>query len=141
MNTRIRQEYLDADYLAKLSDSELEFLNQFYKEYYNANFDGAKKVELEEENWRVLKSGKVVKEATEYTGKHLHDVNDRKVRKELTDNNNHRNVDLYSSGKATGTLMFLDNNTLEEVIEAKQYAEVDSFGEAIVTLLDEEDEE
>jgi hypothetical protein len=119
MNTRIRQEYLDADYLNKLSDTELEFLNQFYKEHYNASI------------------GKAEGDLDGY----LLDVSNPKVRKELYRENNARNRDVFSSGKATGTLIYLDNVTLEEVIEAKQYTEVDHFETAMSELIKGEDEE
>ena len=37
-NTKVRQEFIDADYLHKLNKEELEFYNKFCKEYYNTNF-------------------------------------------------------------------------------------------------------
>jgi hypothetical protein len=118
MNTRIRQEYLDADYLAKLSDTELEFLNQFYKEHYNGSFTKDENGEFSKDN--------------------LLDASDSKVRKQIYLENNARNRDIFSTNKAMGTLMYLDHSTLEEVIESKQYTEVDSFGEAIADLIDDE---
>lgn len=117
MNTRIRQEYLDADYLHKLSDTELEYLNQFYKEHYNANFD-------KENNYK----------------NNLLNVSDASTRKAVYKENNARNRDTFSSGKATGTLIYLDNVTLEEVMEGKQYSEVDHFENAMVDLLEDEED-
>lgn len=35
---RVRQEYLDYDYLDQLSDEELDWLNKFTEEYLNASF-------------------------------------------------------------------------------------------------------
>ncbi len=37
-NSRVRQEYLDYDYLDQLNESELEWLNKFSEEYNNASF-------------------------------------------------------------------------------------------------------
>lgn len=37
-NSRVRQEYIDYDYLDQLSDEELEFLNKFTEEELNASF-------------------------------------------------------------------------------------------------------
>lgn len=37
-NSRVRQEYLDYDYLDQLSEEELEFLNKFTEEELNASF-------------------------------------------------------------------------------------------------------
>lgn len=37
-NPKVRQEYIDYDYLDKLSESELTWLNKFSEEYINARF-------------------------------------------------------------------------------------------------------
>jgi hypothetical protein len=43
VNTRIRQEYLDYDYLDKLSEKELKWLNDFTEEENNATFNSGEK--------------------------------------------------------------------------------------------------
>ncbi len=75
-NSRIRQEYLDYDYLDKLNDEELAWLNKFTEEYLNAS------PVLTEDN-------QLDPEAN------LH--KDPKFKKETYDANNRRNADLYGN--------------------------------------------
>lgn len=67
------QHYMDFDYLDKLSDKEKEFLSQFATEHYSADFRG---------------------DATLIKGK--------KKRREIYNNNNARNRDLYSLAQGYG---------------------------------------
>lgn len=38
-NSQIRRNYIDCDYLDKLSTKDKEYVNRFYNEYYGANVD------------------------------------------------------------------------------------------------------
>lgn len=38
-NSRVRQEYIDMDYLEQLNEAELEWMNKFMGEYNNASFN------------------------------------------------------------------------------------------------------
>ena len=118
VNTRVRQEFLDADYLDKLSDEELKFYNKFCAEYYNANF--------------VRKDGPESEYCDE---KNIHqNLKAKEVRKELTDDNNRRNNDMFGSRRAMGQLIYLDSTAMESVIESTQYPEVNYFEDSIADL-------
>jgi hypothetical protein len=80
-NHRLRQEYLDYDYLDKLNDDELKWLNKFTEEYNNAS------LVLDDDN-------NVVPEAN------LHKTNEYK--KEIYDANNARNRCLYGQLRNKG---------------------------------------
>lgn len=113
-NTRVRQEFLDADYLHKLDKSELEFYNKFCKEYYNNNADRSESGDWSEDNF--------------------FDRKDESVNKELNRDNNTRNNDIFGSRRAMGQLMYLDNSTMESVIESQQYTELNTFDESMADL-------
>lgn len=72
LNSRVRQEYMDYDYVDQLSDDEKQFLEDFNKEYYQASV-GRQKDEGKDN--RFTKGKEAVKQAQ-------HD-------------NNKRNSDLY----------------------------------------------
>lgn len=118
-NTKVRQEFIDADYLHKLNKEELEFYNKFCKEYYNTNFS-----KDENGEWSSTDN--------------LMDISDKNVRKELYRDNNTRNSDIFGSRRAIGQLMYLDNTTLESVIESQQYTEANHFEESLAELSEPE---
>lgn len=78
-NSKIKQEYLDYDYVSKLSDKDKEFLNKFTEEFYGAALD----VHNLENN--------------------LH--NTPKLKKDCQDRNNARNRCIYSIQRATNRLI------------------------------------
>lgn len=117
-NSKVRQEFLDADYLHTLNKEELEFYNKFCKEYYNNNADKDESGEWSDENFFDRK-------------------NDA-VRKELNRDNNTRNSDIFGSRRAIGQLMYLDNTVLESVIEAQQYTDANHFEDSIAELSEPE---
>lgn len=91
-NSRVRQEYLDYDYLDKLNEEELNWLNKFTAEWNNA-------------------------EIKEGDPNAIHDYS--KHKKEIFDRNNARNRDLYGHVKnkvANTKLLNYDNviNMVEE---------------------------
>lgn len=77
LNPRPRQEFIDFDYLDKLNDDELEWLNKFVGEELNASFlnDGTDFNQTKEE------------------------------RKVIYDSNNHRNIDTYSLNRAGSSVL------------------------------------
>jgi hypothetical protein len=83
-NKKIRREFIDVDYVDKLTDKEKEWLNKFMDEYNGANLD-----------FQNLK-------------KNIH--NSKKLKKDCTDRVNARNRDIYAMAKANGTLSNLDTN-------------------------------
>ena len=83
LNLKSRTELLDYDYLHKLSDKELEWLNKFTEEYVHANLD------------------------TERPRKNLH--NTKAMRKDCYDRNNARNRDVLVRQKAQNKNIYLDD--------------------------------
>lgn len=75
-NSKLRQEYLDYDYLEQLSEEELEFLNDFTSEWLNASVPSQK-------NARKARFHKT-----------------KKLVKDCTDRNNARNRCMYGLAKA-----------------------------------------
>lgn len=74
LNSRIKQEYLDIDYIDKLSEEEKDFYNKFLGEYYAADLDFQ---DLE---------------------KNMH--NNKELKKDCTDRNNARNRCAYGISKS-----------------------------------------
>lgn len=90
--SKVKQEYLDYDYLDQLSPKELDWLNRFTEEHLNGNF--------------------------EHKGTKL--VKGKKKRREIWRENNSRNRCIQSSKRATGFLQLTDKPTeLVERIEEK----------------------
>ena len=111
-NLKIRQEVIDYDYLGKLKEQELAWLNQFTEEYVNAG----------------MKSSK------EKYGKNLHKT--KKKRKECVDNNNARNRCQYGLSKVGGKLDNIekaydvyDKSSTEDRLNAKLDLEILGFTE------------
>lgn len=74
---KVRQEYLDMDYINKLSNEEKKFLNKFIEEELNASFKKSNRSNL---------------------------TKDPKKRKEIYNRNNARNRCLYGISKANNRL-------------------------------------
>jgi hypothetical protein len=85
LNLRSRTELLDYDYLHKLDERELEWLNKFTEEYVNANIDTAK------------------------PKKNLH--RNKTLRKDCYERNNSRNRDVLTRQKASNRNVYLDEIT------------------------------
>lgn len=82
-NLRSRTELLDYDYLSKLTDKELKYLNKFTEEFVNASVDVKKP-------WRNLHKSK-------------------KSMRECFNRNNARNRDVLTQQKAMGKHIYLDD--------------------------------
>lgn len=124
-NSKIRQEYLDLDYVHKLDDkkkscrlpdgtmvTELEYMAIFMKEWNSA---GVGK-QSEAENNKFHRTAKEVKECT--------------------DRNNHRNADEYGRAKAQGLVHKQDYETLKEFIEKTQPINPNSTEDSLIEFLD-----
>lgn len=85
VNSKVKQEYMDQDYINALSDSEKKFLSDFNEEFYGGNF--------------------------QHSGKKFH--RSKKARKSCYDRNNARNRCLYGLKKAGG--LVLDQETPAEM--------------------------
>jgi hypothetical protein len=83
LNLRSRTELLDYDYLHKLDEKELEWLNKFTEEYVNANIN------------------------TEKPKKNLH--RNKALRKDCYDRNNARNRDIITRQKASNRTVYLED--------------------------------
>lgn len=78
-NSKIRQEYLDQDYIPELSEAEKSWLSKFNEEYYGASLD-----------FKNLENN-------------MH--NNQELKKDCTDRNNARNRCIYSIAKAKGVVV------------------------------------
>lgn len=103
-----RWEYLDQDYLDKLSPEEKEFLSKFNDEFYGASLEKAS----EPKKWR----------------KDLHKT--KRLRKDCRDRNNARNRDVLSLQKVKGNLDPLDNTSIQKPTV------LDNHEDVIVELID-----
>ena len=124
-NSRIRQEYIDMDYIKKLDNTkkncklpdgtmvtELEYMDLFMREWNNAS---------------------VPKQAEPEKGK-LHRT--AKEIKSCTDRNNQRNADIYGIAKARNLVYKMDYETLKEYIEDKETVNYNYVEEAMIDILD-----
>lgn len=96
LNLKTRQDLIDFDYLDKLNEKELKWLNQFVDEEINANFPKYRRRVLPKKEIVVeLKSGK--KKKKDY------------YKTESYKRNNSRNVDIYTRAKASGALAQIED--------------------------------
>lgn len=115
-NSRVRQEYLDYDYIDQLSDEEKQFLEDFNKEYYEARV--GKQKDAGKKN-RFTKGKKAVKEAQS--------------------NNNKRNSDLYGKIKnKVASTKLLNYDDVLNLVEDNMNKDVNSdyIEDAIIEYLD-----
>lgn len=130
-NSRIRQEYIDMDYIDDLDDTvkknklpngkmvtDKEWMSIFMSEWNNASVTGIKD-----------KTGKTAKK------NNLHRT--PKEAKECTDRNNSRNRDIYSIAKAQNMVHKQDYETLQDWIEEKKEVNQNYTEDAIIDFLDE----
>lgn len=85
---KVRQEFLDIDYLNQLSPKEKEWLNKFMEEHLNASFKNNK---------------------TDLT-------KTKEQKKKIYNQNNARNRDLYAISKANGLLQLESSASKREII-------------------------
>jgi hypothetical protein len=111
LNLKSRTELLDYDYLDKLDEKELEWLNKFTEEYVHASLD------------------------TERPRKNLHST--KAMRKDCYDRNNARNRDVLVRQKAQNKNVYLDDikakgkdeeEKLHATIELKKIGVLDERG-------------
>lgn len=115
VNSRVRQEYNDYDYIDKLSEEEKQWLNDFTEEYLNASVGK----QSEAENNRFHNTPELVKERT--------------------DQNNARNRDLYGRirNKVGNTKLLNYDDTINIVEEhLSRGVKPDSIEDAIIEYLD-----
>lgn len=113
LHPRTRWEYLDADYMDKLSPEEKEFYSKFNEEYYGASL--AK--EDEPKKWK----------------KDLHKTPE--LRKECRDRNNARNRDLYSISRTKGWVESIKDN--EDALDDRRILQHDLDERVIIKEIDE----
>lgn len=111
--SRVRQEYCDYDYLDKLSEEELDFLNDFNSEYYNASV--GTQADAGKDN-RFMKSAKEVKES-QHT-------------------NNQRNRCIYGKAKAYKKLVNADNKEIDEIVDIEKDANYNYVEDNLIELID-----
>ena len=107
LNLKTRHELIaDYDYLKKLNNKELEWLNKFTKEYVNAEIDNRK------------------------PRKNLHRT--KALKKDCYDRNNARNRCIYTRSKASWNLKFFEDisekneSLIKETIEIEIIDKIDS---------------
>jgi beta-glucosidase/6-phospho-beta-glucosidase/beta-galactosidase len=108
--SKIRREYLDQDYIDKLSDEEKKWLSNFNEEWLGANFN--------------------------HDGKVLHRTKEEK--REIYNRNNARNRDLISQMNAQNKLVATDKvKEMLEKEELHQHVNPESVEDALIMLIDE----
>lgn len=111
-NSRIRQEYIDYDYLGSLTEDQLNFLNDFTSEYYNASV--GKQKDLGKNN-RFMKT--------------VEDI------KDCTDRNNKRNACIYGKSRGNKQLVSADISEIEELYESKE-AKPNYMEDSLIAIID-----
>jgi len=132
-NSRIRQEYIDMDYLDQLDDTiknctmpdgtpctELEYISSFMREWNNA---GIVNGSVKDKTNTKAKKNKFHRTSTEA--------------KACTDRNNHRNRDMYGIAKAQNMVHRQDYETLQDWLEEKQEISHNYTEDALIDILDE----
>jgi len=104
--SKIKQEYHDIDYAHKLNDNEKKWLSQFMEEDLGAQL-----------NPDTLKS--------KYNRKALNKT--KTQRKGCFDRNNHRNVDIYGVGRATGRLADIKAPAIESYLEEQDQESYEDY--------------
>jgi len=110
-NSKVRQEFLDADYLDKLSEKELDWYARFIAEDNNANFNHPGK--------QIIKSKKTIRE--------------------IYQKNNARNRDLYGLIRnKVGATKLLNYDDVLNLVEEELQKEFGSsnYEEALIEFLD-----
>lgn len=145
-NPRSRQDLWDADYLDKLSPEELAWYKKFNFEYANATIDLNKDPLIEE--YARVNNLKYRRAKTEmigggYTPKknegkpkkgHIHKT--REQAKEIFDNNNKRNNDLFGVTKINGLLKY-DVHTLSNNTDIWHETDPNVTEDTLIRMLDE----
>lgn len=116
VNTKVRQEYLDQDYVNKLNDKEKEFLSNFNEEYYGGNF--------------------------KHKGKKLH--RNKESRRKCYNRNNSQNRCGFGTAKAKGGLIY--NNPINDLDSLEEnnliyVGNPDKVEEALVEYLDDKNKQ
>lgn len=109
VNPKTRWEYLDQDYIDKLSDSEKEWLSNFNEEWLSGNFN--------------------------HEGEQLHKTPEEK--RECYTRNNARNRDLYTISRTRGWVVGM--NESQDAIEDSQVTNPQSQEDALLTLMELKD--
>lgn len=118
VNSRTKQQYIDYDYLDKLTQAEMEWLNRFSGEYYSGDF--------KKEPGSVKGDGKYLKDSIHST--------DAATRKECYDRNNHNNMDYFSVATAKGEAVCTTD--LIEAVDESTYTELNDFETLMIAVLD-----
>lgn len=117
LNSRVRQEYIDMDYVDKLDEKQKEFLNKFTGEFYGGAFDK--------------------NENDEYTDDNL--MKTDAERKEMWNNNNARNRCLYGKIKnKVGNTHLLNFEKVKNMVEDEfaKNLDPDTIEDAIIDFID-----
>ena len=109
----IRQEYMDYDYVDKLSDEEKQWLADFTAEYYNASV-GRQKDEGKDNRFAKSKE----------------DVKDSQHR------NNLRNNDTYGKARAHNDLIYSQNEGVIDPQIRNKWAKQHEYEDTLNTILD-----
>lgn len=109
VNARTRHEYIDFDYVDKLSDKEKEWLSNFNEEFMSGNF--------------------------QHKGKIFH--KSKKSKRECYSRNNARNRDASAIAMATGHLQQLgDESHLENILHEKMITKHDAIEDVLIDVID-----
>ena len=110
-NSKIRQEYLDYDYLDKLNEEEMAWLNNFTEEHLNANFA--------------------------HNGEKL--IEDPEYKKKIYNENNARNRCVYSTQRAQGRLHGIEETFATETKDT--VVSNNELEDALIDYIDNKEED
>lgn len=110
--SKIKQEYLDYDYLSQLNDKEKKWLADFTAEWLNAEVPSQKNAKQS----KFAKSKKQVKK--------------------ITDMNNQRQRCATSQMRAQGRLMYLSNENMSDIFDSKKNNKFNETENNLVKLID-----
>ena len=110
-----RQELIDFDYLDKLDEKDMIFLNKFMGEYMSSSFP----------KQEVNRDGKTYKRVDP------NNIHKKEHHKSVYDANNARNRDIYATKSCIGGITFFDEIALDDLRDKDLNSDLNDFEDAL----------